>query len=194
MRKIDEERLAFIFLHEGDGLVRVTLGQGSHVGLRLDQFLVPVEVHDRVVACRRAEKVIEPLACGKQVHEKAGLRVSGQVPLAETSRGIALGLQYFGDRYFLVVEHGMDVLDVASFRHPHGLATRHEGGSRRSADRLGVKTCETHALLGHAVYSWGANVLGSEAPCVAVAHVVGENQYEVGMVGLREESCCQSRQ
>ena len=103
----------------------------------------------------------------------------GQVPLAETGRGIAFGFQNFRNGYFFVVEHRVDVLDVPSFSHPKRLATRHDGGPRGPANRLGVETGESHAFLGHAVNPWGANVLGAKATGVGIAHVVGKNHDEV---------------
>ena len=88
----------------------------------------------------------------------------------------------------------MDVLDVASFSHSHGLATRHEGGSRGTADGLGVKTGESHTLPCHTVDSRGANVLGSKATRVAVTHVVDEQYDEIGRSILGGHGCCEYQQ
>ena len=88
----------------------------------------------------------------------------------------------------------MDVLHVSSLRHSHGLATRHESGSGGTADGLRVKTCEPHAFLGHAVDSWGADVLGSKASGIAVAHVVDEQYDEIGWSILGKRGCCEYQQ
>ena len=131
---------------------------------------------------------------GKQVHEETGLGVLGQVPLSETGRGIVFSLQHFRYGDLLAVEHGMDIFDVASFGHSHGLATRHEGGSRGTADGLGVKTGESHTLPCHTVDSRGANVLGSKATRVAVTHVVDEQHDEIGRSILGGHGCCEYQQ
>jgi hypothetical protein len=191
---IDEERLVLALLHEGDGLVRVTLGQRRHVGLWFNQFLVAVEIDHGVIAGGCAEEVIESLASGKQVHVETGLGVLGQIPLSETGRGISFSLQHFRYGDLLAVEHGMDVLDVASLRHSHGLATRHKGGPRRSANWLGVETGESHTLPCHTVDSWRANVLRSKATRVAVTHVVDEQYDEIGRSILGGHSCCEYQQ
>ncbi len=64
--QIDKERPVFVFLDELNGLVRVALCQGGHVGDPFDHLFVADQVDDPVIARWRAEKFVEPLAAREE--------------------------------------------------------------------------------------------------------------------------------
>ena len=139
------------FVYEFNRFVGIPFGKRCHVRLWFDQFLVAVQVGDSIIACWRAEKIVESLACWKQVNEEALLRVLGEVPFTKAGRCVALSFENLGDRDFVAVEDGMDLFGVASFCDAHGIATGHQRRSRRAAYRLSVEAGELHAFHCHGV-------------------------------------------
>ena len=61
------------------------------------------------------------------------------------------------------------------------IATCQQGGSRGSANRLGVEGSEKGALLGQLVEPWGLVGLAPVAGQISVALVIGENDDDVGL-------------
>ena len=93
--------------NELDGLRGITLGDGRLIGRGLDDGCVPQDRQRRidlsltaahVVAVGNAEVAVEALL-GRQER-----RLIAEVPLADASRGVTLGLEHFGDRDLLGIQ------------------------------------------------------------------------------------------
>ena len=122
-------------------------------------------------------------------------------PLAEHAGGVSVAFHHFGQDdvarvigllardgvvFVPAVHHlPLPVFLVAAHVSVAGVLSGHQGGARRCADRAsGIGLGEEHALLGHTVEVGGPDVLLSVAAQVAVAHVIAEDEEDVGLCVL----------
>ena len=119
-----------------------------------------------------------------------------EVPLANTSRGIACGLECVRNSGLTGVQ-----ADVGAWKE-HGLAEHaprvtagHQSCARGGADRVGgVEGGEHAALAGHAVDVRGLDLLGAEAAEILVALVIGEDDNKIrGLGAVRCGRSCRRR-
>ncbi len=114
------------------------------------------------------------------------LWIVAEVPFFDRGGGVAGGAEMIGERVFV----WMDALfalwekDVLFEAHPFRVATGQQRGSRRRAyGRRHHEVGETFPLGGKAVEVGGLDFLRAVAGKVVVAHVVGENQDHVRLLG-----------
>ena len=125
-------------------------------------------------------------------------RPLAEMPLADEAGRVSDFLQHFGNEHFVgtnaerrirpqhaawrdgAIGAGRDDVVHAD---AHRVATGHERGPRRGAGgRRGMEVGEPHPLLGHAVEVRRVHVDGAEAGEVGIAHVIGEDDNDVGLL------------
>jgi len=117
------------------------------------------------------------------------------MPFAKTARGVSRRFQGFGNGDLVGVKSvriAGEENDVSRpFLEPDALrvAPGHQRRARGGADgRSHVEGSHGPALGGHAVEVRGLVDLGSEGADVAVAHVVDENEDDVGLLGSQHRA------
>ena len=151
--------------------------------------LVAVKIRHAVIAGGRAVEVIEPLASREQVHEETRLCMFRKIPLSETRCGIPFGFQDFGDCNFVLVQNGMDLLDVAPLGDAQRITASHQRRSGWPANRLSVEARELHALLRHRIKPRSSDVRRTKTANVLISLVVGEDDDEVGSDTVGSKRC-----
>ena len=118
---------------------------------------------------------------GKAVIDRVECIPFPQMPFTDNPGRITRLLEQFGDRDFILVQNGMDLLDVASLCDSHRIATGHQCRPRWPTNRLSVEARELHTLPRHRIKPRSADVGRSETADVLVTLVVGENDDEIGL-------------
>ena len=137
-------------------------------------------VRVRVDVFEIAEKGVETLAVGC-----ARIVLEAQAPLAEKARRVTCRLHPLRQRGVLVPERGATVAAHVGVAH---VGARHQRPAGRGADRrTGVELRKPRPLLRHLVQARRLDFALPVRAKVAVAHVVGEDDDEVGRTstGLR---------
>ena len=179
VRDVDKKRFVDVLLHEPNRFVGVSASECRHVGFWFNQFFVAVQIRNAVVASWRSVEVIESLPIGEQIDKEVLLRVFGEIPLSKARRRIALILQHFGDGNLVTVQDRMNLFRVASFGNSHRVASGHQRGSRRPANRLSIKAGELHSLGGHRIQSRSADIGRTKTAHILITLVVGKDHNEV---------------
>ena len=106
------------------------------------------------------------------------------MPLADDPRGVASCFQKIGRRDFIGVNpDAIFVVDDFGATSAMRVRTRHERQTRWRAALMHIEVGELHALGRHPVEDRRLRIPGTVEPHVAVAHVVDEQDDEVGFVG-----------
>ena len=149
---VQEERLPVVAIDESQRLLRVPPGEerlilghlAHHVAVaqqRQGRVIAWIERHERthVVRVGQSEVIVEAVIVGQE------LGLVAQMPLPDYPRGIAALLEHFRDRELVGVDslrigrHENRVPEAGLKSVADGIASGHQGRSRRRADRLGVE-------------------------------------------------------
>ncbi len=209
VRQIEEEWPLANALDESDSALGVQPGQLVLIGQRADFAYALVALHKvegRVAAAVRAAVIGRPrLPLGRDrravvVHRPHVVRIGeaevlveallqgevgrlvAEMPFANHRGGVAAWFQHLGNGVLFGGETaGRIRTQRPQHIHPHGVAAGEQGGARRAADRLrDEKVGEAHAFGGEAIHVGGDTGRSAEAGGVGVAHVVHEDDDEIG--------------
>ena len=127
----------------------------------------------------------QPKILVEAVLERQEFGMVSQVPLAEDGRRVSLLSAEFSQGHFVGVNaHFGGRSECAGNADPSVIAAGHQTGSRRRADgRRDDEVGETHSIAGHLIEMRCRIVLRAERTNVRVAHVVNEDDDDVGGVG-----------
>ncbi len=118
------------------------------------------------------------------------------MPLADTSRGIAGLFEHFSDRDFVGIQ--TDLRDGKEHMRDRqgslGIATRHQRGPRRRADRRSVMASELATFLGHAIQVRSGHRRRAVRTYVAIAQVINIDEHNIGLFRQRSRSQYQEKQ
>ena len=199
MRHVKEERPLLVFLderHRALGVLRGELflilagdlGIDDRVAVDQRQMRPTLEpllhrqmhharmVRPHVVGVRQAKIIIEA------VLQRQKFFVMSEVPLAVARCGVAPLFAQFRERRFVRV-NAMPRLrpERAEDAHAHVVAAGEQSRPRRAAHGLGhIKIRELPSLLRHAIEVRRGVSLRAKRPDVRVAHVINENDDDVG--------------
>ena len=110
------------------------------------------------------------------------------MPFAETSGGIALPFQVIGNGVFLGVQPLRRGRKQHVLMHTHalGITAGQQRRTRRCAHRRGYHEArEFPPLLRNSIDVRRVDGLGAETTQVAIALVIGEDDYKVGLGGMK---------
>jgi hypothetical protein len=166
VREIEEEGLILVAVDEIDGAFREPGGEeGLVVGVTRSMvtFAIDPVLEGELAPVFRVFGMELPHVIGvhdaagfsEAARRRAGFRLVADVPFAEDSGGIALGLEYFAERgevgFQAAGVWGMGAEDAGAA----GVTAGEEGGARSGADGLGdVEIVETRAFVGEALECW----------------------------------------
>ena len=185
--QIEEERLFFIALDELQRFGCEAVAEkftGRPVGQRRN--FVRREIARRLAFVAARDVEVEALLVGP-----AGF--GAEVPLADAGRGVACGFEGLGHirdvgrelqgpvRHAQFGEGALVSGDPVGDMQPRRVLSGHDACARGRTDRAGrIGVGEAHALRGEAVDVRRLVVRAAEAAEVSPAHVVGENEDDVG--------------
>ena len=190
--QIDEERSGGVALDEGDRAGGAAGGELRLVGIELDDFFTVVERERRhfrgerrmvfgvVVGVGDAEPFVEAVA------QRVKFEARAEVPFADAEGGVTPGLEHLGHGPLGIGDTvAAGVVVGALHAESVGVDAGHECGARGGAHGLGdIVLGETRALGGHAVEVRGLEAPGALRAHVGVAHVVDDDENDVGRSGL----------
>ena len=168
-----------------DCLFGVALRERRLIGGMLDPLVVTEDIRAvHVVAVEQAVVVIETLAQGTVF-----MRAS-QMPFADAGAGVTQRFEGVGDGGFIgghaaSVAGKEDLNDAGS----DGVAAGQQGRTGGGADGVGaIELRHLNALARHAVHVGGMDGRVAAPVPVAVSHIVGEEDHEIGLFAGRSTS------
>ena len=217
VRDVHKKRFVLIGLDEVDGLLRTAACDGALVDRQLDDLLIlkqrrlplgkrglwvgPENVHPlpttarltlvvrviHVVRVRDTEVSVEAIGCRQR------FLVMAEMPFAVTGGGVALPFQVIGDGVLLSIQplgRGGEQ-HVLMHAHALGITTRQQRRARGRTHRRGHHEArKLPPFLGDAIDVRSLDRLRAKAAQIAVALIIGEDDHEVGLGGLKN-SCGQ---
>ena len=176
-RHIAKERPRLVLFDEAHGRI------GEHIGdesFRRRADAIVLELWIEVVrekAAAEAEELIEALAA------RGRGMIGAVVPFAEATGGIACGLQRLGQRHFIAMHHFEAVRRVDHMQ-PRMMPPGEQRRTRRRADGADVEILEFDALCSQPVERRRGEFRIAMATQIAPAHVIGEDEEDVGLLRL----------